>query len=72
MRWKDKYMICKQGGVVTEAAMECMAPVILVASKSLTGIPKYILCADFRDLNAVTKVPQFVVCPWSRRTLTTK
>jgi hypothetical protein len=44
-------------GVVTEAAMECTALVILVARKSPEGTPKYTFCADTRDLNAITKVP---------------
>jgi hypothetical protein len=46
-------------GVLTKAATEWSAPVILVRKKSTDGTVKYRFCADFRGLNAVTKIPVF-------------
>jgi hypothetical protein len=46
-------------GVLTEAATEWAAPVILVTKKSLHGTPKYLFCSDFRGLNAVIQVPVY-------------
>lgn len=46
-------------GVLTKAATEWAAPVILIRKKSTDGTVKYRFCADFRGLNAVTKIPVF-------------
>jgi hypothetical protein len=46
-------------GVLTKAATEWAAPVILIRKKSTDGTIKYRFCADFRGLNAVTKIPVF-------------
>jgi hypothetical protein len=46
-------------GVLTKAATEWAAPVILIRKKSTDGAVKYRFCADFRGLNAVTKIPVF-------------
>lgn len=46
-------------GVLTKAATEYSAPVILIRKKSTDGTTKYRFCADFRGLNAVTKIPVF-------------
>ena len=44
---------------MTKAATEWAAPVILIRKKSTDGTVKYRFCADFRGLNAVTKIPVF-------------
>jgi hypothetical protein len=44
-------------GVLKKAATEWAAPVILIRKKSTDGTVKYRFCADFRGLNAVTKIP---------------
>jgi hypothetical protein len=46
-------------GVLTKTATEWAAPVILIRKKSTDGTIKYRFCADFRGLNAVTKIPVF-------------
>jgi hypothetical protein len=45
--------------VLTKAVTEWAAPVILFRKKSADGRVKYRFCADFRGLNAVTKIPVF-------------
>jgi hypothetical protein len=51
----------KERGVLSEAATEWAAPVILVHKKSPDGTPKHRFCADFRGLNAITQVPVYTM-----------
>jgi hypothetical protein len=53
-------------GVLTKAAIEWAAHVILIRKKSIDGTVKYRFCADFRGLNAVTKIQCFA-CPSYKR-----
>jgi hypothetical protein len=50
-----------QIGVITLSCSEWAAPVILVRKKSVDGSPKYRFCTNFRELNAVTKIPVYPI-----------
>jgi len=50
-----------QRGMITPSCSKWAAPVILVKKKSMNGTPKYRFCTDFRDLNAVTKIPVYPI-----------
>jgi hypothetical protein len=46
-------------GILTKAATEWAAPVILIRKKSSNGTRKYLICTDYRGLNAVRRVLVF-------------
>jgi hypothetical protein len=54
-------------GVLTKAATEWAAPVILMRKKSTDRTLKYRFCADFRGLNAVTKITSILYAPRPRK-----
>ena len=46
-------------GVISPSHSPWSSPVVLVPKKSENGVPKYMLCVDFRAMNAVTKYDSY-------------